>query len=79
MLTMLTREINPLMNRATATRIDEKMCDRMDAAAKALNLKPADLLRVGLVRVLEEFESTGRLALVNYTTRKSRKGKGVGA
>lgn len=65
------------MNRATATRIDEKTCDRMAAAAKALNLKPADLLRVGLVRVLEEFESTGRLALVNYTTRKPRKRKGV--
>mgnify|MGYP000417940930 CR=1 FL=1 len=57
MLTMKT------MSHSTATRIDEVTEQRMAKATAALNLKPADFLRIGLFRVLEEYESTGQLAV----------------
>lgn len=66
-----------IMTHATATRIDSATEARLAKASRALRLKPADILRIGLIRVLEEFESTGRLSLGVSSSKPARRKKGA--
>jgi hypothetical protein len=50
------------MNIPAATRIDRSTNERAKHAHRRTNLKMADLLRIGLMRVLQEFEDTGKIS-----------------
>lgn len=47
------------MNIPAATKIDKSTGKRAAAVVRATRLRMADLLRIGLDRVLDEFERTG--------------------
>jgi hypothetical protein len=50
------------MNIPAGTRIDKPTNERAKRAHARTKLKMADLLRIGLLRVLQEFEDTGRIS-----------------
>jgi hypothetical protein len=50
---------NVMPPRSVSTTISPDLRKRMESAAKGTEIPPADLLRVGLDRVLQEYEATG--------------------
>ena len=63
----------------TATRIDKPTEKRLHAAVSALNIKSSDLLRIGLLRVLAEYEASGGLTLGKQAPPTPRKRKAIPA
>ena len=46
-----------------STKLDAGMQKRLAKAIKSTGLKSSDLLRIGLRRLLDEFEATGKIEL----------------
>jgi antitoxin component of RelBE/YafQ-DinJ toxin-antitoxin module len=46
-----------------AIRLDKNLEDRARVAAKTIGLSVSDLIRTGLVRVIDEIEGTGQLTV----------------
>lgn len=62
------------MNIPAATKIDNQTLKRFNRASSRTHLKMADMLRVGLERVLTEIEETGGISL-GSATRKTKGGR----
>lgn len=50
------------MNHSAATRIDEQTQQRANQVLHRTRAKMSDLLRIGLLRVIEEFEARGSIS-----------------
>jgi CRP-like cAMP-binding protein len=50
------------MNHSAATRIDDQTQQRANRVLRRTQAKMADLLRIGLLRVIEEFEARGTIS-----------------
>lgn len=57
-----------------AARAEEDLQIRLGEAAEKVGLNPSDLVRVGIVRVIQEVEGTGSLRIVKLGS-KGRKSK----
>jgi antitoxin component of RelBE/YafQ-DinJ toxin-antitoxin module len=62
-------------NIPAATKIDADLSTRAGAACKATRLRMADLLRIGLERVLKDFEKNKSLRLGVTPHKKGGKAK----
>jgi predicted DNA-binding protein len=51
------------LDKITAARLDEVTTRRLNDAAARTGLSPSDLIRVALIRVLDEIEKTGELRI----------------
>lgn len=67
------------MNMTAGLRITEEIKERLFLAAALVGLKPSDLIRVGMLRSIEEIEATGNLRIrsrnLKRQTRNNRSSK----
>jgi predicted DNA-binding protein len=50
-------------DKITAARLDDQTIQRLNDAANSTGLSPSDLIRIALIRILEEIEQTGELRI----------------
>ena len=66
---------NTEMDTTLATRVTDALALRVDGAMKKTGLDKSDLLRVGIIRVVEEIEKTGSLRIGNRKRQPQGAGK----
>lgn len=57
--------------KTAATKIDAKLAKDLERVCRATGLKTADLLRIGLKRVIESFDKEGKIELGAKPARKA--------